>query len=478
MTDIRARPGTTVWRCPALLTRTGWRRDAAIVVDSDGIIVRVGNALNEVDRDGRAKDAGGWVIPGFYNAHSHAFQYAMAGLAEHLPKGAAQDDFWSWRDAMYRLALAITPEQMEAVATMAYAEMARNGYTAVAEFHYLHRDVTGAAYANEGEMAARLAAAAKTAGVMLTLIPVFYQRGGFSTPAAAAQKRFLSATRDDYWRLLAATKAAVGGDGGGVVVGAGVHSLRAVTAEDAIAVLGNEGKDSGGPLHVHIAEQRKEVDECVAAYGMRPVEWLLKHVDLKPWHHLVHATHMADGETDRLAQSGAVAVVCPSTEGNLGDGFFALSRYRAAGGTVAIGSDSHIGLSPIEELRWLDYGQRMRAEKRNGSFAAAGIDPEQDSGVALVRAAWDGGRCAMGMEEGGEYFQAGDPFDAVVIDSEHPLFSGKPEERRMSCLVYGGDASCLKATIRKGQRVVEDGRHAARDRIRKEYARAIAELLR
>ena len=465
---------TRVLRCAALLTRQGWLEPAYVTVDAAGLVVAVAAAAPRADAGSppvTVEDLGGFVIPGFQNAHSHAFQYAMAGLAEHLPAGAAADDFWSWRDAMYRLALSLDPEAMEAVAGMLYAEMLRFGITSVAEFHYLHLDPAGKPYADAAEMGQRLMAAAATAGIELTLLPVFYQQGGFGQAASPLQRRFLSRSIDDYARLLTATRAAAAGVAAAdVVVGIAVHSLRAVAPGDVIATLSARDAAFAGPAHIHVAEQRKEVDDCVAALGQRPVAWLLANTPVDERLHLVHATHMTDDEAVRLAATGAGVVLCPSTEGNLGDGFFPLAAYHAAGGRYAIGSDSHIGLSPLEELRWIDYGQRLRVERRNVL-----CKPGEDSGALLIEQTWRAGRRAMGRPADA-YFAPGSPFDAVVLDPTHPTLQGKPADRRLSAVVYAGDPGLYAGVLRRGRWVVKDQRHVRSAALRTAYGRALAGL--
>lgn len=436
------------FRFSGLLTRQGWMQPAYVGLDASGVIASLSD--QKPAGIGGIEDVRGFAIPGFHNAHSHAFQYAMAGLAEHLPDGAAGDDFWSWRESMYRLAQRVTPEQVQNIATMLYAEMLRFGITSVVEFHYLHHGPDGRPYADLAEMGSRLVAAAEAAGIQLTLVPIFYQRGGFKQKASAAQSRFLSRTADDYMKLVDATRRIATGHED-VLVGVGVHSLRAVTPEDIVAVLKGP---LIGPAHLHVAEQQKEVDECREHLGARPVDWLLDHLPLDRRFNLVHATHIDPDETTRLAKSGATVVLCPSTEGNLGDGFFPLTPYLAAGGQYAFGTDSHIGINPLEELRWLDYGQRLRLEKRNIVCARGG----EDSGRVIFDAAWQGGRRAAGLPDG-DYFAVGRPLDAAVLDPEHPVLAGRPPERLLAALIYGGDASAFSGTMRRGEWIVKAGRH-------------------
>jgi formimidoylglutamate deiminase len=253
-----------------------------------------------------------------------------------------------------------------------------------------------------------------------------------------------------------------------VRVGLAVHSLRAAEQDAALEVLGQRG---GGPVHLHIAEQRQEVEDCLAHLGARPVGWLLDHADVDQRLHLVHATHVTDAETLALARSGAHVVLCPSTEGNLGDGFFPLAVYHAAGGRYAIGTDSHIGLSPLEELRWIDYGQRLRSERRN----VVCTRPGDDSGEQLFLRTWTAGRAALG-DEAPQPFAVGSPFDAVVVDPDHPVVTGKPAARRVSAVVYGGDASVVKGVLRRGRWLVEGGRHVRSEAIRSRFVQTVTRL--
>lgn len=457
--------------CAAILTKNGWLDRPVIEVDDFGCLVSI--EARAAAASGPLEDLGGWVLPGFPNAHSHAFQYAMAGLAEHLPadKRQASDDFWSWREAMYGLARRISPDQMEAIAACVYAEMLRQGITAVAEFHYLHHAPDGVHYAQQAEMSMRLVAGAQKAGIHLTLVPIFYAQGGFGKAATATQARFLSQSLDAYLHLLSAVESSAK-NAPDFVLGRGIHSLRAVDSKHVKALF---QKEFSGPFHLHIAEQQKEVDDCLTHWHKRPVEWLLDEVSVDERFHLVHATHMTPVETQRLARSGATVVICPSTEGNLGDGFFPLQAYVAHGGRFTIGTDSHIGLSPMEELRWLDYGQRLRLEKRN----VLCDNPGDDSGERLFRETWQAGQRSLGLCVGGEtpqYFAKGRPFDALVLDMNHPALFGKLAERRLAALIYAGDASVIRRVLRRGETLVSDGKHVRHDVIMLAYRNQLSRL--
>ncbi len=433
-----------------LLAKSGWLKNVNVAVSSSGTIESIApNTPDSTPVDGTTKISS-WVIPGFQNAHSHGFQYAMTGLAENLPKGSHGDDFWSWRNSMYDLAQNINPDQMQDIATMLYTMMVQNGFTQVSEFHYLHHDIDGTAYSNEAEMGSRMIAAAQTAGIAITLIPIFYQQGGFNTPAESKQKRFLSNDYSAYCKLWEATRKSCQ-NYDRAQAGRGVHSLRAVRSDDIISTL-NSSQD--GPVHIHIAEQQKEIEDCSKALGAQPISWLLDNVNVTSNFHLIHATHMQDGDCQKLAQTGASVVVCPTTEGNLGDGFFRLQEFREHGGKVSIGTDSNVNLSPLEELRWLDYAQRLKHEARNIFCQEGG----QDSGTEIFKETWEQGRAAGGNSSA-EYFEVGQPFDAIVLDKELPIFAGKPSQRILASLIYGGDSSCIKDVITSGNFVATNNRH-------------------
>ena len=450
------------YRFQGILQADGWQDDQVIAVDDKGIITSI-----DQNFDG-AENVAGFALPGFQNAHSHAFQYAMAGLAEKHKPGNEADDFWGWRETMYQIALTMNPDDLEAVATMLYAEMARHGYTQVAEFHYLHHDKDGKPYANLSEHGARLVAAAKNAGIKITLVPMFYQRGGFGQDPQPRQRRFISKTIEDYYRLLASSEEATKSYSG-ANIGYGIHSLRAVKGEDIIEVLSTKGLE--GPFHIHISEQLKEIEDSIAFQGKRPVEWLLDNADVNANYHLVHATHLTDAEIQGSAKSGAHVVLCPSTEGNLGDGIFPLRRFQELGGKWSIGTDSHIGLNPCEELRILDYGQRLISHKRNTFISS----DQNDSGAYGVHQALVSGRAAMGNGMT-EYFKVGQPLDAVVYDASVPLLEMTASENRLSSIVYASDSTWNLGTIVNGSWIVKQNQHINQSKIREEFTKTIKSL--
>ncbi|HSK73093.1 MAG TPA: formimidoylglutamate deiminase, partial [Pyrinomonadaceae bacterium] len=392
------------YRFKALLQNRGWLENATVSIDESGKIVSI---TQEENPDSVYID--GYALPGFQNAHSHAFQYAMAGLAERHSASQTADDFWSWREAMYSLALNLDPEQMKTIAAMLYAELLRHGFTNVAEFHYVHHDKNGESYRNLAAMGEALVEAAKEAGIKITLIPIFYQKGGFGLPANDRQRRFISPTFEDYLRLFE-TSEQVCKKYEGANIAVGIHSMRGVDSQDILRTAKDAPQDV--PFHIHVSEQLKEVEDSLAFLGKRPVEWLLENIELNERFHLVHATHLTENETERLAKSQANVVLCPSTEGNLGDGIFPLREFQLFGGNWSIGTDSHIGLNPLEELRILDYGQRLITHKRDTFIG----EETEDSGLFAITKATVAGRRAMNNFQS-EFFAVGAPFDACIINA-------------------------------------------------------------
>jgi formimidoylglutamate deiminase len=440
----------------ALLQQQGWIKPAFVGVDASG---RVQWLSESAPPDAAALEmVKGVVLPGIPNAHSHAFQFAMAGTAEKHVAGST-DDFWSWREAMYECALQMRPDEMEAVAAMAYAEMLRRGYTHVAEFHYLHHDIKGKPYRNLAEMGERLIAAADTAGIKITLIPVFYQKGGFGKGPEERQRRFISSSTDEYFFLLDATLKAVK-NSSSARAGFSVHSLRAVDAKSILETFESGPRDL--PFHLHAAEQLKEVDDCVSFLGQRPVQWILNNLPVQERFSLVHCTHLSDDEVKQLAQSRANAILCPGTEGNLGDGFFRLKDYASAYGNWALGTDSHISLNPFEDLRWLDYGQRLRSHQRN-TF--------DDAATVFMNKVIPCGRKSLGISTG-NFFEEGQPFDAVVVETPALAF-----EHALPHILYTADSSSLYGTIVDGKWVVKNNVHKSASSIKTSYEKALKRML-
>ncbi|MXW69959.1 MAG: formimidoylglutamate deiminase [Acidobacteria bacterium] len=440
------------------LLPTGWAEDVLVTV-RDGEIVEV---TAGVPSPPAADLTAGIVIPGLTNAHSHAFQRALAGRTEHR-SDADRDSFWTWRERMYELTGRLDPASLTAIARQAYAEMLAAGYTSVAEFHYLFRDPAGRDDADAMFEAVRRAAA--DCGIRLIYVPVLYERAGFdaATPEAR-QRRFTM----DVERFLAHQERAAGSASGRVTVGIGAHSLRAVS-ESSLRRVAARAAASGAPLHVHIAEQRREVEDCLGATGSRPVRWLLDRFDVgEPWC-LVHATHVDEAETRDLAASGAVVCLCPSTEGNLGDGLFPLERFLPAGGRIAIGSDSQVTINPFEELRWLEYGQRLRSESRNVTSVE---DPHV--GRELFRRVLAGGAQAAGAPRCG--LAPGAPADLVVLDGEDPMLAGHGPATLLDALLFSGYRVPIEHVMVHGEWKVTGGRHVDRTRTARDFADALARL--
>jgi formimidoylglutamate deiminase len=433
----------------------GWAANVRVTLDG-GLVHTVETGADALPADDRHD----LILPGMPNLHSHAFQRAMAGLAE--LRGPADDSFWSWRTTMYRFALSMTPDQVEAVAAQLYVEMLEAGFSNVGEFHYLHHDRDGRAYADIADMAARIAAAASETGIGLTLLPVFYAHSGFGGAAPAdGQRRFIN-TPDSFAMLLERCRK-VAADLPGTVVGVAPHSLRAVTPEELTAVI---AMAAGGPVHIHIAEQVREVEDCLAWSGARPVEWLLDHAPVDAGWCLIHATHMTAEETARMARSGAVAGLCPITEANLGDGIFALPGFKGAGGRFGVGSDSNVLVSLAEELRTLEYSQRLGLRARN-----VAARPGQSTGEALFAAAQAGGAQALGRTAA---LQAGAPADLVSLDlSAIPFLQ---PAQALDHWIFAGNVR-PKTVWARGRRVVEDGRHVNREAISARFATAMRALL-
>jgi len=441
------------------LLAEGWRRDVLLEWDVRGDLTRV--APEAAPPLGVARVD--YVLPGMINLHSHAFQRALGGLAERA--GDGPDSFWTWRELMYRVANRITPEQMEAVAAQLYAECLRHGYTAVCEFHYIQRAPGGHVYGQPAETAQRVAAAAREAGMGLTLLPVMYAYAGFGdTPLKPEQERF----RTDPGHVLRIVEALEPLRGPQLEVGAAPHSLRAVSAGQLRELV--QGMPAGRPLHIHVAEQKLEVEQCVEAVGQRPVEYLMGQTDIDARWCLVHATHLSRTEHDGLAASGAVAGLCPTTEANLGDGLFPLEPYIAAGGRFGIGSDSHVSQSPVEELRWLEYGQRLGHQRRNIAVTNA----ERDVAAFLWQGALAGGAQASGRRLG--LLAPGRRADLLVLDSAHPNLDGVPPHEVLGRFLFSGNDNLVRDVLAGGHWVVQGGRHKAQDAIAQRYKTAVRTL--
>ena len=440
------------------LWRQGIWQAAGQLAIADGVFVAGGDGMAD------AEAVGQFILPGMPNLHSHAFQRAMAGMAER--RGRSDDSFWTWRETMYAFAATVGPEELKAIAAQLYVEMLKAGYTHVCEFHYLHHQPDGRPYADPAAMSLALVEAAREAGIGLTLLPVLYMTGGFDGRALSERQRRFYHDVDAYIALLERLR---DHENSVLRVGVALHSLRAVPAEAMRALLGS-GATDGMPVHIHIAEQIGEVQDCLAVRNARPVEWLLDNADVDARWTLVHATHLTAQETQQLAKSGAVAGLCPTTEANLGDGLFPLADYLGAAGTFGIGSDSHISVSPVEELRWLEYGQRLSTRHRNIAARGEGASV----GETLWDAALTGGRRAAAIDIG--RLEPGARADLLVLDDQSPLLAARGPRDAMDSFLFAGNMPLVRHVMTNGEWVVRDFRHREEARILKRFVEVVGRL--
>lgn len=407
-------------------------------------------------------DRVGLLLPGMASLHSHAFQRGMAGLAE--VRGSSEDSFWTWRETMYRFALAMSPDQLEAIAAQLYVEMLEAGFTRVGEFHYLHHDLDGRPYGDIAEMATRICAAAEETGLHLTLLPAFYAHATFggATPTPG-QRRFVN-DLDSYARLLDGCRRQCARLEN-ASLGVAPHSLRAVTPSELAAVVAMAPE---GPVHIHAAEQTREVEDCRAWSGKPPVEWLLDNAYIGRRWCLIHATHMTEAETKRLAVSGATAGLCPVTEANLGDGIFDGPRFLRAGGSFGIGTDSNILIGITDELRQLEYSQRLRNRARN----VLSID-SVSTGQTLYQRALDGGAKALGVPM--PALAVGAAADLISIDIDQPQFAAVPSAQLLDAWIFTSRGGVDTVWV-AGRKLVERGRHTKRATVHRRFLRAMMDL--
>lgn len=434
---------------PRALLPEGWAEDVTVEADATG---RIASVTTGAPCPADAARIDGAAIPGVPNLHSHAHQRAIAGLGERSGSGA-DDSFWSWRAAMYAAVARMDPDSFQVVATQLYIEMLKAGFTRVGEFHYLHHAPDGASYDDPAEMSHRAVTAARDAGIGMTLLPVLYATAGFDrAPLEGGQRRF-GHDGDAFLRMMARLDAAYGA-ADDVDLGIAPHSLRAVPPELLAEVTAAR---PDGPIHIHIAEQTAEVDACLQHTGRRPVQWLLENASPDERWCLIHATHVDPDEVAGMADARAVVGLCPTTEGNLGDGLFPAEDFLAAGGRFGIGSDSHISVSPVEDLRWLEYGRRLTTRRR--TVLAGG--PRRPTGARLLREALAGGAQAMGADIGA--LADGARADIVVLDDAHPLLTARSGDALLDSWIFSGNAPCVRHVIVGGRTVVENGRHPLED---------------
>jgi len=443
--------------CRHVLTASGWRDDSLLELDGAGMItgLRVGVPA------GDAVSLHGPVIPGMPNVHSHGFQALIAGLTGQ--RAAGGDSFWTWRERMYEMAGRLDPEGLEQCMGGVYLRMLRAGYTSCGEFHYLHNGPDGQPYANPAELSERVMAAAQASGIALTLLPVLYCRSGFGADSVNDRQRRFATGVDGYLALLAACDAVASGNPL-FRIGLAPHSLRAVDEASLAAVLQAAGP--GRSVHIHVAEQKREVEEAVAALGARALEWLLEHCPVDARWCLVHATHAEPRELRRAAKTGAVAGLCPTTEADLGDGIFDAEYWLAAGGRFGIGSDSNLRLSAGEELRLLEFTQRLRSGRRN-VLADAG----HSCGRHLYERAAAGGARALGQPVG--HIEAGCRADLVELEPDDPRLAGLRGDRVLDSYVFAGDERLVRSVWVAGRRVLEKGDHAAAARLESGFAQVM-----
>ncbi|MDF2617472.1 MAG: formiminoglutamate deiminase [Xanthobacteraceae bacterium] len=448
---------TRLWFESAFLA-TGWAQDVAVTVEN-GIIAALDAGSPPAPGDERHAIA----LPGLPNLHSHAFQRAFAGATE--VRGPTGDSFWTWREAMYRAVDRMDPEDVEAIAAQAYVEMLEAGFTRVGEFHYLHHGRDGRPYADIGELSARIASAAEATGIALTLLPVFYAHGSFGGQAPNhGQRRFINDV-ESFGRLMQSAARALA-PLPDAMLGLAPHSLRAATSEEIAAIL----PLTEGPVHIHVAEQMKEVEDCLAWSGRRPVEYLLDNAPVDARWCLIHATHMTPDETVRMARSGAVAGLCPITEANLGDGIFPAPAFVAAGGAYGVGSDSNVLIDAAGELRQLEYSQRLAHRARNVLAMSEG----RSTGATLFDSALRGGAQALGGSPG---LAVGAPADIVSLAMGHPALEGRQGDGALDGWVFAVAQGGIDCVWRRGEKLVEGGRHRHREAVRQRFRAALARIV-
>ncbi|MCP4186011.1 MAG: formimidoylglutamate deiminase [Gammaproteobacteria bacterium] len=455
----------TLWSASALLS-DGWAKNVEMEIDDQGDILRI--SPEAAYKQGEKLSV---LIPGMGNVHSHAHQRAMAGLGERagLSYDGSHDSFWTWRKVMYHYLERIQPDHLYHIASQLYLEMLKYGYTCVGEFQYLHHDLNGGVYQNRAEMTLQCLQAANDLGLGFTALPVLYRYGGFGNAEPLdGQKRFLNDT-DGFVKIVDQLQKACASNANSSV-GIAPHSLRAISQDLLRQVIEQLGEGNLAAIHIHIAEQTREVEDCLAWSGKRPVEWLLDHFDVVQNWCLIHATHMNQAETSRLAKCGAVAGLCPTTEANLGDGFFNAIDYLKHNGRWAIGSDSHISIDPVEELRWLEYGQRLLNQNRNLLVSAQ----RRNTARNLLEGAWQGAELACGRKTG--CIETGYRADFIVLDESHPRLYGRNEDSLLDSWVFSGNENLVKHVYVGGNQVIRNGQHINETSIQQHYRQTLDQL--
>ncbi len=446
---------TVIWAREAL-TAEGWARDVRVTV-ADG---RIASVKPDAAPEGQRVEL---LIPAPANLHSHAFQRAIAGLTERRGPGG-KDSFWTWRGVMYRFLDRLTPEMVQAISAYVQMLMLKAGYGSVGEFHYVHHQPGGTPYDDIAELSARVAAAAEESGIGLTLLPVLYQVGGCDGRALVGGQLRFGNDAERFGRLMDGAGNALG-DRPDARLGVAAHSLRAVPRE----VLGDVAGMTEGPVHLHLAEQVAEVDEVQAAWGLRPVEWVLENLSPDARWCFIHCTQMTPAETEGLAKTGAVAGLCPNTESNLGDGIFDGVRWMEAGGAVGVGSDSNVRISLAEELRVLEYSQRLRDRSR----AALAAD-SKSVGRHLLEAVARGGAQALGRGRG--MIAVGEWADLAGLSTDAAEFEGLSGDTALDTFVFVTGDAAVREVWSAGRHMVQAGQHIAEGPITERYRNVLAEL--
>ncbi len=450
--------------CEQALLPSGWASSVTLDISNEGNISAV-HTQSAIPDSAERKSI---VIPALASTHSHAFQRAMAGLCEQQlnPK----DTFWTWRETMYRFANAINPDDLQAIAAQLYVEMLKAGFAQVGEFHYVHHQPGGQPYDNIAQMADSVVSAAEISGIGVTLLPVLYATAGFDAATLSEQQSRFGNSEAQFLELHARiqerTKATPN-----TRCGAAMHSLRAVPP-DMLRSITDELRQQDGeaPIHIHISEQLAEVTACEEARGARPVQWLANNLDLDKSWCLVHATHINDEEINQITQSGASVSLCPTTEANLGDGLFPLQEFLRSGGKFSVGSDSNVSVSPVEELRLLEYGQRLNGQVRN--VAADATTPS--TGEALLQGASVGGASGLGQAASG--LSVGARADLLVLDTEHPALCGSPQEFLIDSWLFAGNTNAVSDVMSAGVWQIEAGKHENEEAIANEFRRVQKKL--
>lgn len=440
------------------LLSDGWASGVEIEISNEGVISEIRKNVHGEHR--------GVAIPGMANVHSHAHQRAMAGFAER--SGVGPDSFWTWRSTMYHFMQTMQPHQLSAIAAQLFLEMLNSGFTRVAEFQYLHHQASGQPYDDRAEMSLQLLQAADLTGIGMTCLPVHYQFSGFGEQQIAQTQRRFFNTPDEFLRLIESLVAPVK-ENPNHSLGIAAHSLRASSVTTFNTIL-QALEGSAMPIHMHIAEQKKEVEDCLAWSGLRPVQYGMENFAIDEHWCLIHATHMSEQETHDLAKSGAVAGLCPTTEANLGDGFFNAENFLKVGGRFGIGSDSHCSVSPVEELRWLEYGQRLLHGTRN--HLAGGT--ERSTGRSLFELATVGGNQACGHSAG--TLEVGKRADIVVLDESNPLLIERTDDAILDSWIFSGNVNAVRDVYVGGQRVIQNGQHPKQEIINQNFRAAMREL--